>query len=393
MKDVFIVSGARTAIGTFGGSLKDLSPTKLGATVVREAARRAGVELSAIDHSVFGTVIPTEAADLFLGRTVAIEAGAPDTTLGLTLNRLCGSGAQAIVTAAQQIQLGESSIAVAGGAESMSRAPYVVEGLRYGQRMGDGKLYDWLTNTLSDPFGHGHMGCTAENVAKKFDISRERQDAYALESHSRAARAIEAGHFAEQIVPVALKSRKGVELFVTDEHVRPDTSLEGLAKLRPAFREGGTVTAGNASGINDGAAAVLLASGEEVDRKKLTPIGRIVSWGLAGVPPEIMGVGPVHAVPVALKRANLTIADIDVIESNEAFAAQAISVIDGLGLDTTKVNPNGGAIALGHPLGATGVILTVKALYELKRVEGRFGLITMCIGGGQGIALIVERLN
>ncbi|CAG2153368.1 beta-ketothiolase BktB [Cupriavidus numazuensis] len=393
MKDVFIVSGARTAIGTFGGSLKDLSPTKLGAIVVREAARRAGVELSEIDHSVFGTVIPTEAADLFLGRTVAIEAGAPDSTLGLTLNRLCGSGAQAIVTAAQQIQLGESSIAVAGGAESMSRAPYAVEGMRYGQRMGDGKLYDWLTNTLSDPFGHGHMGCTAENVAEKFGISRERQDTYALESHSRAARAIEAGRFSEQIVPVALKTRKGVELFVTDEHVRADTNLEGLAKLRPAFREGGTVTAGNASGINDGAAAVLLASGDEVDRRKLTPIGRIVSWGLAGVPPEIMGVGPVHAVPVALERAGLAIADIDVIESNEAFAAQAISVIDGLGLDTTKVNPNGGAIALGHPLGATGAILTVKALYELKRVGGRYGLITMCIGGGQGIALIVERLN
>ncbi|MBP0623765.1 beta-ketothiolase BktB [Cupriavidus consociatus] len=393
MKDVFIVSGARTAIGTFGGSLKGLSPTKLGAIVVREAARRAGVELCEIDHSVFGTVIPTEAADLFLGRTVAIEAGAPDTTLGLTLNRLCGSGAQAIVTAAQQIQLGESGIAVAGGAESMSRAPYAVEGMRYGQRMGDGRLYDWLTNTLSDPFGHGHMGCTAENVAEKFGISRERQDTYALESHSRAARAIEAGRFAEQIVPVTLKTRKGVELFATDEHVRADTSLDGLAKLRPAFREGGTVTAGNASGINDGAAAVLLASGDEVDRKKLTPIGRIVSWGLAGVPPEIMGVGPVHAVPVALKRANLTIADIDVIESNEAFAAQAISVIDGLGLDTAKVNPNGGAIALGHPLGATGTILTVKTLYELKRIEGRYGLITMCIGGGQGIALIVERLN
>lgn len=390
--DIFILGGARTAIGTFGGTLKDLSPTRLGTVAVREAISRAGLQPKDVDHSVFGTVIPTEAADLFLGRTVAIEAGMPVESLGFTVNRLCGSGAQAIVNAAQMIRLGESRIAVAGGAEAMSRSPYSVQGMRYGQRMGDGLLYDWLQNTLADPFGHGAMGCTAENVATKYGIGRERQDAYAVESHRRAAEAIAQGRFKSQIVGIEIKTRKGVQVFDTDEHVRPGTSMDDVAKLKPVFREGGSVTAGNSSGINDGAAAVILASGEEVERRQLRPIGRLAAWGLAGVPPEIMGIGPVHAVPVALKRAGLTLADIDVIESNEAFAVQALSVIDGLELDPAKVNPNGGAVALGHPLGATGAILTVKCLYELQRINGRYGIVTMCIGGGQGIALVIENL-
>jgi len=390
--DIFILGGARTAIGTFGGTLKDLSPTKLGTVAARAAIARSGLQLHDVDHSVFGTVIPTEAADLFLGRTVAIEAGMRVESLGFTVNRLCGSGAQAIVNAAQMIRLGESKIALAGGAEAMSRSPYSVQGMRYGQRMGDGLLYDWLQNTLADPFGHGAMGSTAENVAAKYGIGRERQDAYAVESHRRAAEAIAQGRFQSQIVGIEIKTRKGVQSFDTDEHVRPGATTADLAKLKPVFREGGTVTAGNASGINDGAAAVILASGEEVERRRLQPIGRLVGWGLAGVPPEIMGIGPVHAVPVALARAGLTLDDIDVIESNEAFAVQALAVIDGLGLDPAKVNPNGGAVALGHPLGATGAILTVKCLYELQRIGGRYGIVTMCIGGGQGIALVIENL-
>lgn len=390
--DIFILGAARTAIGTFGGSLKDLAPTRTGTTAVREAIARAGLGAADVDHAVFGNVIPTEAADLFLGRTVAIEAGMAVESLGLTVNRLCGSGAQAIISAAQMIRLGESKIAVAGGAEAMSRAPMSVQGLRYGHRMGDSVVYDWLHNTLADPFGHGAMGATAENVAEKYGIGRDRQDAYAVESHRRAAEAIAAGRFKSQIVPIALKTRKGTVDFDTDEHVRPGTTLADLGKLRPVFRTPGTVTAGNASGINDGAAAVVLAGADEVQRRQLRPIGRLLGWGLAGVPPEIMGIGPVHAVPVALARAGLTLADIDVFESNEAFAVQCIAVIDGLGLDPAKVNPNGGAVALGHPLGATGAILTVKALYELQRTGKRYGVVTMCIGGGQGIALVLENL-
>ncbi|MEH0295520.1 beta-ketothiolase BktB [Agrobacterium sp. CCNWLW71] len=392
MTDIFIVSGARTAIGTFGGSLSTRTPTELGAAAASEAIRRAGIEPADVDNSVFGTVIPTEAADLFLGRTVAIRAGVPIEAQGLTLNRLCGSGAQAIVTAAQMIKLGESKIAIAGGAEAMSRAPYSVDGMRGGKRMGDGRVYDWLTNTLADPFGHGAMGDTAENVAQKYKISRERQDAFALESQQRARRAIDEGRFEEQIVPVAIKTRKGVVDFDTDEHPR-ETSAEALAALRPAFRQNGTVTPGNASGINDGGAAVVLASEAEVVRRNLKPMGRVLGWGIAGVPPEIMGIGPVKAVPIALERAGLTLSDIDVFESNEAFAAQAIAVNDGLGLPIEKVNPNGGAVALGHPLGATGAILTIKALYELRRTQGRYGVVTMCIGGGQGIALVIEYLQ
>lgn len=390
--DIYIVNGARTAIGAFGGGLASLSPTRLGAAAATSAIARAGLEPGQVEHSVFGNVIPTETSDLFLGRTVSIAAGMPVESLGYTVNRLCGSGAQAIIDAAMTITLGDANVAVAGGAEAMSRAPYSVPGMRDGKRMGDGVLYDWLTNTLADPFGHGAMGNTAENVADKYDISRARQDEFALESQRRAARAVEQGRFVEQIVSVDVRSRRGTIMIDTDEHPRPDTTPEGLAKLRPAFREGGTVTAGNASGINDGAAAVVLASADAVRDYGLQPMARLMSWGIAGVPPEIMGIGPVHAVPIAVQRAGLSLDDIDVIESNEAFAAQALAVIDGLALDPTKVNPNGGAIALGHPLGATGAILTVKAMYELVRANGRFGLVTMCIGGGQGIALVIENL-
>lgn len=392
MTDVFILSAARSAIGTFNGSLKGLSPTQLGVAVAKEAMARGGIEAADIDHAVFGNVIPNDAQDLYLARTIALGAGMPESSQGLTLNRLCGSGAQSIISATQMIMLGDSRMALAGGAESMNRAPYAVEGLREGRKMGDGKIYDWLSHTLSDPFGHGHMGCTAENIAEKYQISRERQDEFAVESQSRALRAIEAGYFAEQIVGIELKTRKGSTTFDTDEHPRAST-LEDLAKLKPAFREGGSVTAGNASGINDGAAAVILAHEDEVKRRNLEPLARIVSWGIAGVPPELMGLGPIEAVPIALKRAGLSLDDIDVIESNEAFAAQSISVADALGFDPEKVNPNGGAIALGHPLGATGSVLTVKALYELARTNKRYGLVTMCIGGGQGIALVVERLG
>jgi acetyl-CoA C-acetyltransferase len=392
IEDVYILGVARTAIGAFGGSLKELSPTTLGAAAAREAIARAGASAADIDHSVFGNVIPTEAADLFLGRTVGIAAGLAVSSLGLTVNRLCGSGAQAIVSAAQMIRLGESSMALAGGAEAMSRAPHSLPAMRYGQRMGDGQVYDWLQHTLDDPFGHGAMGCTAENLSEEFSIDRDRQDAYAVESHRRAAAAMADGRFKSQIVGIELKSRKGTVIFDTDEHVRPGVTAADLSKLKPVFRPGGTVTPGNASGINDGAAALVLASGAEVERKQLKPIGRVLGWGLAGVSPEIMGVGPIQAVPVALRRAGLQLTDIDVIESNEAFAVQALAVIDGLGLDPAMVNPNGGAVALGHPLGATGAILAVKALYELQRTSGRYGLVTMCIGGGQGIALVLENL-
>ncbi|MDP2119191.1 MAG: beta-ketothiolase BktB [Hoeflea sp.] len=391
--EVFFLSGARTAIGTFGGSLKGMSPTELGTVAGKAAIERSGLQAADLDHAVFGTVIPTEAADLFLGRTVGMNSGLPIGSGGLTLNRLCGSGAQAIVTAAMMIKSGDSRIALAGGAEAMSRAPFSVEGMRYGRKMGNGVLYDWLSNTLADPFGHGGMGDTAENVAQKYNITRDRQDAFALESQDRAARAIAEGRFNDQIAPIELKTKNATVLFDTDEHPRAGTTLDALAALRPAFRKDGTVTAGNASGINDGAAALVLAHADEVTQRKLNPIGRLVSWGIAGVPPEIMGIGPVRAVPLAMQRAGLKLEDIDIFESNEAFAAQAIAVNDALGLPTDRVNPNGGAVALGHPLGATGAILTVKALNELKRIKGKYGVVTMCIGGGQGIALVIENLQ
>ncbi|EKV28705.1 3-ketoacyl-CoA thiolase [Caenispirillum salinarum AK4] len=391
-RDVVILSGVRTAIGDYGGSLKDVPATTLGATVIKEAIKRAGIEASQVQHTVMGNVIHGEPRDMYLSRVAAVEAGIPNEAPAMTLNRLCGSGVQAIVSAVQLIKLGDADVAVAGGAESMSRAAYMLPAARFGQKMGNAAVVDAMVGALSDPFGHGHMGITAENVAERHGISREQQDAFAAESHKRAAAAIEAGRFKDQIVPVELKSRKGTTQFDTDEHVRADATPEGMGKLRAVFKKDGTVTAGNASGINDGAAALVLMEAAAAEAKGYKPLGRIVSYGHAGVDPEVMGIGPIRAVPQALERAGLTVDDLDVIESNEAFAAQACAVSKELGLPAEKVNPNGGAVALGHPVGATGAIITVKALYELHRTGGRYGLVTMCIGGGQGIALVVERL-
>ena len=390
---VYIIAGTRTAIGDFGGALKDFAPAQLGSLVVAEAIRRAGIAPADVQNVVLGQVIQSEPKDAYIARVAAINAGVPVETPALTLNRLCGSGIEAIMTATKGIALGEASIAVAGGAESMSRAPYVLTSGRWGQKMGNTVMLDALLEVLSDPFGGGHMGITAENIAKRYEISRETQDALAVESHRRAGRAIAEGRFKEQILPVEVKTRKGVTLFDTDEHVRADLTLPDVAKLKPAFLKDGTVTAGNASGINDGAAALVLASRAAVENRRLKPMARIVSWGHVGVAPEVMGIGPVKAVPIALERAGLTMADIDVIEANEAFAAQACAVAMELGFDPAKVNPNGSGVGLGHPVGATGAIITVKTLYELKRIGGRYGLITMCIGGGQGIALIVENIG
>ncbi|MGQ3675238.1 acetyl-CoA C-acyltransferase family protein [Xanthobacter sp. TB0139] len=391
-KEVFIVSGARTPIGDFGGALKDVPPTALGAHVARAAISRAGIEAAEIGHTVFGHVIHTEPRDMYVSRVAAMEAGVPKETPAFTVNRLCGSGLQAIVNAAQIIKLGDADVTLAGGCESMSRGGYLTPSARWGQRMGDAAMLDMMVGVLTDPFGHGHMGVTAENVAEHYDISRDDQDALAMESHRRAAHAIDAGHFKSQIAPVEISTRKGTVIVDTDEHVRRNVSIEDLAKLRAIFKKCGSVTAGNASGINDGAAAVIMASDAVVQAKKMEPLGRLVSYGLAGVDPAEMGIGPVPAVKIALKRAGLKLEQLDVIESNEAFAAQACAVSKSLGFDPAKTNPNGGAIALGHPVAATGAILMVKTLYELKRTGGRYGLITMCIGGGQGIAAVVERV-
>lgn len=391
MAPVYIVSGVRTAIGGFGGSLKDHSPAELGALVIAEAVRRAGVGLADVNHVVMGQVIQTEPKDAYLARAAALQAGIPFNAPALTLNRLCGSGLQAIVSAAQMIRLGEVEIAVAGGSEVMSRAPHVVTEARFGRKMGDVTMIDALTTVLSDPIDGYHMGVTAENVARDHDVTRQEQDAAAVESHRRAARAQAEGRFADQILPVEVGKGKNARSFLVDEHVRADADAGAMAALRPAFVKDGTVTAGNASGINDGAAAVVLASASAVADHGLTPMGRIVGWGHAGVAPSHMGLGPVEAVPIALERAGLALNQIDVIESNEAFAAQSCAVSKLLGFDADKVNPNGSGIALGHPVGATGAILTVKALYELERIGQRFGLITMCIGGGQGIAMVVDR--
>jgi acetyl-CoA C-acetyltransferase len=393
MTDVMILSAARTAVGDFGGSLKDMPPTELGAIVGREAIARAGIEAGEVETAVFGNVIHTEPKDMYLSRVAAMGAGVPKEAPALTVNRLCGSGLQAIVSAAQSLMLGDASVALAGGAESMSRAGYLVPAARWGQKMGDTTFVDMMTGALHDPFGHGHMGITAENVAARYGISREEQDAFAVESHRRAAAAIAEGRFKDQIVPVEVKTRKGPVLFDTDEHVRADASAEDLAKLRTVFRKDGTVTAGNASGLNDGAGALVLATAEAAARRNLKPLARIVAYGHAGVAPDEMGMGPVPAVRRALDRAGLSAADIDVVESNEAFAAQACAVTKQLELDPARVNPNGGAVALGHPIGATGAVITVKLLAELARTGGRYGLATMCIGGGQGIALIVERVS
>lgn len=393
MTDVMIVSAARTAIGDFGGALKDVPPTELGTIVAREAIRRAGIEADAVETVVFGNVIHTEPRDMYVSRVAAMNAGVPKEAPALTVNRLCGSGLQAVVSAAQMLMLGDASVALAGGAESMSRAGYLVPAARWGQKMGDTTFVDMMTGALHDPFGHGHMGITAENVAARHGISRDDQDAFAVESHRRAARAIADGRFRDQIVPVEVKTRKGTVAFDTDEHVRADATPEDLAKLRTVFKKDGTVTAGNASGLNDGGGAVVLATAEAAARRGLAPLGRIVAYGLAGVEPSEMGMGPVPAVRKALARAGLHAGDMDVVESNEAFAAQACAVTKVLELDPARVNPNGGAVALGHPIGATGAIILVKLLAELARTGGRYGLATMCIGGGQGIALIVERAS
>jgi acetyl-CoA C-acetyltransferase len=392
-REVVIVNGARTAIGDYGGSLKDIAPTDLGARVIREAIARSNVEPAQIGQCVFGNVIHTEAKDMYLSRVAAVNGGLPHESGALTVNRLCGSGLQAIVSASQYIMLGDIDAAVGGGAESMSRAAYANVTQRWGARMGDSKTIDMMVGALTDPFDTIHMGITAENVATKCGITREQQDAFAVESHRRASAAASEGRFKSQILPIELKSRKGPVQFDTDEHVRSDATAEGMAKLRAVFaKENGTVTAGNASGINDAAAAVVLMEAQAAHRANVKPMARLVAYGHAGIDPAIMGLGPVSAVKAALKKAGVRIGDIDVIESNEAFAAQALGVSQQLDLDPAKVNPNGGAVALGHPIGATGCILTIKAMYELQRTNKRYALITMCIGGGQGIAAIIERI-
>ena len=390
--DVLFVAGTRTAIGDFGGGLKDVPPTRLGTICIAEAIRRAGVDPAAVQHVVMGHVIHSEARDAYLARVAAVDAGIPVETPALTVNRLCGSGLQAIISAAQTILLGDADVAVAGGAESMSRGGFLLPALRWGARLGDAGAVDMVVGALHDPFGHGHMGITAENVAERAGIDRAAQDAFAAESHARAARAIAEGRFADQIVPVEIKTRRGTTLFTTDEHVRADATAAQLAGLKPAFRKDGTVTAGNASGINDGAAAVVLMNGAAAARHGCTPLARLVAYAHAGVAPEVMGLGPIPAVQRVMQRAGLRVADMDVIESNEAFAAQACAVARDLGFPPERTNPNGGAVALGHPIGATGAILAVKTIAELQRTGGRYGLITMCIGGGQGIAAIVERV-
>ena len=392
-QDVVILDGVRTAIGTFGGSLAGVAPSTLAAAVAKEAIARSGIDAKQIGHTVFGHVINTEGRDMYLARVAAVEAGVPVEAPALTVNRLCGSGAQAIVSSAQHIMLGDVDFALAGGAECMSRSPFSSHAPRFGQKMGDLSMTDMMIAALSDPFGGGHMGITAENVADEHQISRDDQDAFAAESQRRAFVAIQEGRFKSQILAIDVKVRREMVPFDTDEHGKGSTTVETLGKLRPAFRKGGSVTAGNASGINDGAAAVVLASADAAEKAGLKPRARLLGYAHSGVRPEVMGIGPVPAVATLLKKLGMGAEEFDVIESNEAFAAQACAVNKELGLNTAKVNPNGGAIALGHPVGATGAIITIKALNELDRINGRFGLITMCIGGGQGIALAIERLN
>ncbi|MBP2305497.1 acetyl-CoA C-acyltransferase [Azospirillum melinis] len=390
--DIVIVGAARTAIGGFGGSLKDVPLTRLATVAVKAALERSGAAPDAVGHLVMGNVIPTETNDAYLSRVAAIDAGIPIGTPAFNVNRLCGSGLQAIVSAAQSIALGDCDVAIGAGAESMSRGPYFVPSARWGTRLGDGALVDYMNGILHDPWQKIHMGVTAENVAARYGIDREAQDALALESQRRAARAIAEGRFKDQIVPVEITSRKGTIVFDTDEHVRGDVTPEGLAKMKPVFKKDGSVTAGNASGLNDGAAAVVLADARRAEALGLKPLARLVGYAHAGVEPDYMGIGPIPATRKVLERTGLSVGDLDVIESNEAFAAQACAVIRELDFDPAKVNPNGSGISLGHPVGATGAIITVKAIHELHRTGGRYALVTMCIGGGQGIAAIFERV-
>ncbi|WP_153101626.1 beta-ketothiolase BktB [Paraburkholderia hayleyella] len=396
-REVVVIDAVRTAVGKFGGCLKNFTPTELGAAVVRALLARSGVTGDQVGHVIFGNVIATEPKDSYLARVAAIQGGISAATPALTVNRLCGSGLQAIVSAAQAIILGDADVTIGGGAESMSRAPYLAPEIRFGVRMGNSSLVDMMAGVLSDPFHGVHMGVTAENVARRFAISREDQDRLALESHRRAAHAISAGYFRQQIVPLisTISTVKGQQIEIdTDEHVRTDLTMHELSALRPVFlRDEGTVTAGNSSGLNDAAAAVLLMERTLAQQSGFTPLARLVSYAHAGVDPLYMGIGPVPATQIALRRAGLTIGDIDVVEANEAFAAQACAVTQELQLDPARVNPNGSGISLGHPLGATGAIVTVKAVYELQRTGGRYALVTMCIGGGQGIAAIFENLG
>lgn len=391
-REVVVLSACRSAIGAFGGSLSSLEPSDLAGQVMKEAVSRSAVDPEQINYVTVGNCIPTESRFAYVARVAAIQAGLPMSSVAMAVNRLCSSGLQAVVSTAQQIMLGDCDYGIGGGVETMSRGVYMSPAMRTGARMGDTQLLDSMVATLTDPFGAGHMGITAENVAEKWGITREEQDALAAESQRRAAVAIEEGRFKEQIVPITLKSRKGETVFDTDEHPKPGTTAEKLAGMRPAFKKDGTVTAGNASGINDGAAFLVLADAETAAKNGQKPIAKIVSYAVAGVPNEIMGEGPIPSSKLALEKAGLTIDDLDVIESNEAFAAQAIAVTKGLGLPPEKTNPNGGAIALGHPVGCSGAFIATKAIYELHRIGGKYALVTMCIGGGQGIAVVFERL-
>lgn len=391
-REVVVLSGTRTAIGDYGGALKDHPPADLAALCVKEAVRRSGVEPAAFGHSVFGNIIHTEPRDMYLARVAAVNGGLPLETPALTLNRLCGSGLQAIVSAAQIIMLGDADVAVAGGAESMSRSPYWLSTLRWGQRIGAATALDALNAALHDPFHDCHMGVTAENIAKKWGISRQQQDEFAVESHRRAANALAKGYFKGDILPVEIKSRKGTVAFDTDEHVRADASMESMAKLRPVFDPQGSVTAGNASGINDAAAAVVLMEAQAAASQGLRPLARLIGYAHAGVDPQYMGIGPVPAVRKLMERTGLSVKQMDVIELNEAFASQSLAVIRDLELPFDKTNPNGSGISLGHPVGATGCIITIKAISELQRTGGRYALVSLCIGGGQGIAAIFERV-
>ena len=390
MKNVYIMSANRSAIGGFGGTLKGFCPVDLGTLVAKEAISRSGYDPKEIDHAIFGNVIHTEPRDMYVSRVIALQSGLSKDSAALTVNRLCGSGLQAIISAIQLLALEDASITMAGGVEVMSNGAHIVEGFRWGARMGDGKVHDMMLGALHDPFGHGHMGITAENISSRYQISRDMQDQFALTSQQRASKAIEDGVFKDQILPIEIKTRKGIDIFQIDEHLKPNTTMESLSGLRTAFKKDGVVTAGNASGINDGASALILANEEKA--KKGKPLARIVSYGFGGVDPDEMGMGPVPATKMALNKAGLDVSDLDLIESNEAFAAQACAVNKQLGLNPEKVNVNGGAIALGHPVGATGAIIMTKLIYELRQRKGKYGLATMCIGGGQGIAVIIEAL-